>query len=236
MIGNVKVTELDGAGKLRVVVLVVPVTNWLLKELKYKGLLSVTLLVAKVNIAGVVSELESDPPAAKTKFPEASSVDVAEGVCEPCDPAPVTRAVLVRDAALVTHVAQLIAPAALNPMGEVAEEGIVPLPVGPVRVTVPAFDPGLITRGFAVAPAIFKLIWPGFAPEPARVRVACVVFCTPHVGVAVQVGSAALPSTDVPAPHDRNATLLVPSPSMKLWAVKVPSPVPPCATVIDVRP
>jgi hypothetical protein len=43
-------------------------------------------------------------------LPEASRVLVAEGVCDAWEPAPVIRAVLVREAAEVTQVAQAIVP------------------------------------------------------------------------------------------------------------------------------
>lgn len=43
-------------------------------------------------------------------FPLLSSVVVADGVWEPCEPAPVIIAVDVKDEALVTHVAQAIVP------------------------------------------------------------------------------------------------------------------------------
>ena len=102
------------------------------------------LVLAIVSVAleagAVMVTLLSVP--ASARLPLASSVVVAEGVCDPCEPAPVIRAVLVKEAAEVTQVAHAIAPAADKVTGEVAVDGIVPPVVGPVSVTEPAFAPG----------------------------------------------------------------------------------------------
>ena len=69
-------------------------------------------------------------------FPLESSVAVDEGVCVPCDPAPVTMAVDVKLAAEVTHVAQAMVPVLV----------IVPPVIGLVvamLVTVPLPPPAL---------------------------------------------------------------------------------------------
>lgn len=63
-------------------------------------------------------------------FPPALSVEVADGVWEPCEPAPVISAVLVREAADVTQVAQLIVPVVV----------IVPPPIGEL-VAIEVTDP-----------------------------------------------------------------------------------------------
>lgn len=62
------------------------------------------MLVAKVNLGVPVSADPTEPPAATAKFPLASSVDVADGVCRVVVPPPVTKAVEVRepDATTVT--------------------------------------------------------------------------------------------------------------------------------------
>lgn len=63
--------------------------------------------------------------------PAALNVEVVDGVCEACDPAPVMSAVLVNDAALVTQVAQPMAPAAEIVTGDVPLRPDVPtLPMG----------------------------------------------------------------------------------------------------------
>jgi len=63
----------------------------------------------------------------KDMAPPEVNVAVADGVCEACDPAPVTSAVLVREAAEVTHVAQPIAPAEFIVTGDVPLNPAVPI-------------------------------------------------------------------------------------------------------------
>ena len=83
----------------------------------------------------------ADAVPANAKFPPALSVEVADGVWDACDPAPVIRAVLVSDAALVTQVAQAIVPLVVKVppvIGEVVATLVtVPVPVGAAHVLSP---------------------------------------------------------------------------------------------------
>jgi hypothetical protein len=69
------------------------------------------------------------------RFPLESIVAADDGVCDACNPAPVMIYVLVRDAALVTHVAQAIVPVKVivpPVIGEVVAMLVtVPLPAAP---------------------------------------------------------------------------------------------------------
>jgi hypothetical protein len=82
------------------------------------------VIVLAVAWPWAVPAVQTNPPApdpfvvtdvavavpASARLPPEDSVEVAEGVCEACEPPPVMRAVEVSEAALVTHVAHAIVP------------------------------------------------------------------------------------------------------------------------------
>ena len=107
-----------------------------------------------------------------TALPPALNVAVADGVCDPCNPAPVTKAVDVKLAADVTQVAQAIVPVLV----------IVPPVIGDVvatLVTVPL--PTLASTKAVVASLV--VLSPGL----------CVVAVVPF-------GSAGVPETFAAVP------------------------------------
>jgi len=88
---------------------------------------------------------------ASDRLPPEESVEVAEGVCEPCEPAPVIRAVEVSEAALVTQVAQAIVPVVVivpPVMGEVVAMLVtVPVPPPAPHEQVATFETGAAQLG-----------------------------------------------------------------------------------------
>ena len=122
---------------------------------------------APVSRFSAIDTPASTPPELK--------VAVVSGVCDPCEPAPVIIAVLVSEAAEVTHVAQAIVPVVVivpPVIGEVVAIDVTPPPHPEQDVTVSA--PAEVT--FASGP---RLSWEdvlltvsGNVPleEPARVK------------------------------------------------------------------
>lgn len=102
-------------------------------------------------------------------FPLEFRVAVAEGVWEPWEPPPVMMAVLVREAADVTQVAQPTAPAALSVIGVVAETATVPAAAGRLTVTVPKAP---VTGARVIVPdvAFLKSTEPTEVPATPRVN------------------------------------------------------------------
>jgi hypothetical protein len=108
---------------------------------------------------------------------------MAEGVCEACEPPPVIKAVLVNEAALVTHVAHPMAPAELIVIGDVPLNPALPMfAIGmAVGITPTGNNPPLSCgTSLPVEPSVPNAAVPSVPPVP-------ILSVEPSVPVSVSV-------------------------------------------------
>lgn len=188
----------------------------------------------------------------KAKRPPELRVLVVSGVCEACEPAPVIKAVLVKEAALVTQVAHPMAPAAEVVTGAVPLKPDVPTAEMAILLLVTAIPLSVRVHVVLLTTQVIRSVVVGTVAKPRIVLLAVAALPQvvvkfplagnmdsvpavpeiPRVGVNVRAGVA--PAIILPADPARSSVVAVAVPptfSVELGEVIV-SPPPPLEAIL----